>query len=93
MLKLNAKHRGIKSYGNVRIRTGGYRVKEIICPKCGKQMTNLGNLDGEMFFSNPPKINHVWVCYDCKCKKTIRTQFKTLAMSEISAIVKKYEEV
>ena len=42
------------------------------CPKCGKDMENLGNVDNIVFASNPPQWDITFVCHSCKVKKRVR---------------------
>ncbi len=44
------------------------------CPCCGRDMENLGNVTGEVFLSNPPQWDEVWVCLHCKVKATLRVR-------------------
>jgi hypothetical protein len=39
---------------------------------CGRLMKNLGNVSGLVMTSNPLQWDEVWVCDDCKTKKTVR---------------------
>ena len=48
------------------------------CPKCGKQMINKGNLRGMVYTSNPPQWDDVYVCENCKIKKTVRVYGENL---------------
>lgn len=41
------------------------------CPNCNKEMINLGNIEGLDFTTTPSQWDQVWVCDDCKVKKTI----------------------
>lgn len=38
------------------------------CPKCGDAMTCLGNIDGTVILTNPPRWHEVFVCELCKVK-------------------------
>lgn len=42
-----------------------------MCPRCGKDMVDLGNISNEVLLSYPPSWKEVYVCHDCKFKKTI----------------------
>lgn len=44
------------------------------CEKCQIEMTNLGNLSGVVMTSYPPQWDEVYVCDNCKIKKTVRVQ-------------------
>lgn len=38
------------------------------CPKCKKEMKNLGNISGIYYTSNPVQWDETWVCDKCKIK-------------------------
>jgi len=42
------------------------------CPKCAKEMNNMGNLSWVVYASYPPQRDEVYVCEECKCKKNER---------------------
>lgn len=42
------------------------------CPKCGKSMLYLGNINGVIYPSKPAQWDVVHVCHTCKCKITTR---------------------
>jgi hypothetical protein len=44
----------------------------MICPKCNEHMENLGNINNVVYTSYPSQWDEVWVCHDCKVKKTVR---------------------
>jgi hypothetical protein len=43
----------------------------IICPKCGKDMEYLGNIDNSIMLSYPSYWKETYVCHKCKGKKKI----------------------
>jgi NAD-dependent SIR2 family protein deacetylase len=47
-------------------------MKKVICEKCKKEMKNFRNISGLVYLSNPPQWDNVYVCDNCKTKKTIR---------------------
>ena len=51
-------------------------VKKIYCDKCKKPMTNLGNISHMIYASCPGQWDDVYVCNECKTKKTIRKHGK-----------------
>ncbi len=42
--------------------------KKILCPKCRKPMTFVGNETGIIYDSFPQQWDVTWVCRDCKVK-------------------------
>lgn len=42
------------------------------CPKCGKEMENLGNIDQRVYCTHPPQWDETYVCHYCKIKTKIR---------------------
>lgn len=42
------------------------------CPKCNKEMENKGNVTGEIFTSYPAQWDELYVCDNCKTKKSVR---------------------
>jgi hypothetical protein len=57
---------------------------EIPCPKCGKPMQNLGNLDGIVMTSNPPCWYDIWVCHECKVKTPVMASENRLVVPDVS---------
>ncbi len=44
------------------------------CPRCFRDMENLGNVGGEIYAGNPPQWDETWVCTHCKVKATLRVR-------------------
>ena len=47
-------------------------MESIKCDKCRKPMKSLGNISGIVYTSNPAQWDDVYICENCKEKKTIR---------------------
>lgn len=60
------------------------------CPKCGRQMMNLGNIDNQTYCSLPPQWDITYVCHNCKCKKKRRVYGH---QEPIYSYVENYEEI
>ncbi len=58
------------------------------CPKCDKPMRNLGNVSGVIRASFPPQWEEVYVCEECKVKKTVHVKQYCVSVYDLS----KYEE-
>ena len=54
--------------------------------KCnrGHEMTNLGNVDGIQFTSNPPQWDEVHVCDSCRERKTVRVHGEHQSTPDLS---------
>lgn len=42
------------------------------CPKCGKEMKDLGNLSGIIYTTYPVQWDTTYVCEECKTKRVVR---------------------
>jgi len=42
------------------------------CPKCNMEMENKGNVDGVIYTSYPVQWDELYVCDNCKTKKSVR---------------------
>lgn len=47
-------------------------MKKILCKKCKQSMEFLGNISNIIYASYPPQWDEVYICRNCKEKKTLR---------------------
>jgi len=50
-------------------------MKNIKCEECKKQMEYLWNVSWIMYLSYPAQQDNVYVCEECKTKKTVRERW------------------
>jgi len=66
--------------------------KEIICNKCNKAMENLGNVSSIRYASYPAQWDDVYVCIECKEKRTVRKYEKIIVNTDFIDTFKEQEE-
>jgi hypothetical protein len=59
------------------------------CPRCFRDMENLGNVSGWISLTTPPQWDELWVCTHCKVKATLRVR----GTPAIHVDVEGYEDV
>lgn len=48
----------------------------IKCPRCNRNMLEMGNLNNIVYTSDPPQWDEVFVCHVCRVKKIVRVRLK-----------------
>ena len=67
--------------------------EEIICNKCGTPMENLGNISGVIYTSYPERWDDVYVCKECKEKRTVKKYGTVCCIDNSIEGYKEQEEV